>query len=693
MPAIVNTNVMSLNAQRQLNKSQMTQNQAMERLSSGLRINSAKDDAAGLAISTGMESQIRGLNQAVRNANDGISMAQTAEGSMSEMTNILQRMRELSVQAANDTNSSSNRASIQEEVDQLYSELDRIASVTAFNGINLLDGSNKGGTNLQIGANKGETLGFNIDAVTTKDLNLNAVSGLGDLNGGRVQLDSAGVSAAVTINGVNISAATGSAISADDQITAINAQTGATGVTATAYNIVEGVAGSTGVTTGNMTVNGNTIAASGSMTELVDNINRDASGVLASLNNEGGLVLTNDTGQEIVITNSTNTGLSDQAFQGYISLTSSDGEPISIAVGSAGTTSDLKQLGFNIQSGSDKVTGGTVTSAGVSANEKIQINGVDVGAITGTSAADKAFAINAISGESGVTAQASTTKEYTISFEPQTDASGLAVTNGRVGVGGLTGAGQTAGTADLLKINGVGISALTTASSMDEVVSAINAAGLQGVVASATAEGKLLLTSVSGQDIALTVTQGSSGALMSGAGAVGAGDVIGVYDDAAGQAVGSAAANDINRGDLTLTGVDGKDVVVTSGAGTEALKTTALDKLGLSNTGGNSTAVGIGLSVTSVTNAENSILRIDEALEKISGSGGRLGAFQNRLSSTISNLANVSQNISAANSQIKDADFALETSKMSKAQILQQAGTAMLSQANASAQSVLSLLG
>ncbi|MCJ8320023.1 MAG: flagellin [Colwellia sp.] len=693
MPAIVNTNVMSLNAQRQLNKSQMTQNQAMERLSSGLRINSAKDDAAGLAISTGMESQIRGLNQAVRNANDGISMAQTAEGSMSEMTNILQRMRELSVQAANDTNSSSNRASIQEEVDQLYSELDRIASVTAFNGINLLDGSNKGGTNLQIGANKGETLGFNIDAVTTKDLNLNAVSGLGDLNGGRVQLDSAGVSAAVTINGVNISAATGSAISADDQITAINAQTGATGVTATAYNIVEGVAGSTGVTTGNMTVNGNTIAASGSMTELVDNINRDASGVLASLNNEGGLVLTNDTGQEIVITNSTNTGLSDQAFQGYISLTSSDGEPISIAVGSAGTTSDLKQLGFNIQSGSDKVTGGTVTSAGVSANEKIQINGVDVGAITGTSAADKAFAINAISGESGVTAQASTTKEYTISFEPQTDASGLAVTNGRVGVGGLTGAGQTAGTADLLKINGVGISALTTASSMDEVVSAINAAGLQGVVASATAEGKLLLTSVSGQDIALTVTQGSSGALMSGAGAVGAGDVIGVYDDAAGQAVGSAAANDINRGDLTLTGVDGKDVVVTSGAGTEALKTTALDKLGLSNTGGNSTAVGIGLSVTSVTNAENSILRIDEALEKISGSRGRLGAIQNRLSSTISNLANVSQNISAANSQIKDADFALETSKMSKAQILQQAGTAMLSQANASAQSVLSLLG
>ncbi|MFT5755369.1 MAG: flagellin [Alteromonadaceae bacterium] len=688
MPAIVNTNVMSLNAQRQLNKSQMSQNQAMERLSSGLRINSAKDDAAGLAISTGMESQVRGLNQAVRNANDGISMAQTAEGSMSEMTNILQRMRELSVQSANDTNSSSNRASIQEEVDQLYSELDRIASVTAFNGINLLDGSNKAGTNLQIGANKGETLGFKIDAVTTKDLNLNAVSGLGDLNGGRV--DGALTANDIKINDVSI---TGTGAGAKAIATQFNLQTGATGVTASAYNIVEGVSGASGVSAANFTVNGDTIGVSGSMTELVDNINRDAAGVTASLNNEGGLVLTNDTGDDIIVANSANTGLTTQTYGGYVSLTSSSGEAIDIGITSTGTTADIKNVGFNVQSGSDNVTSGVVSSSGVNATEKIQVNGVDIGAITGTSAADKAFAINAVSTESGVTAQATTTKEYTISFEAQTDASGVALTTGAVGVGGLTGAAQTGGTQDLLKINGVGISALTTASSMDEVVSAINNAGLQGVVATATAEGKLQLTSVSGQDIALTVTQGSSGALMSGAGAVGAGDVIGVYDDTAGQAVGSASANDVNRGNLALTGTDGKDVVVTSGAGTEANKTLALAKLGLSDTGGNSTAVGIGLSVANVANAENSILRIDEALDKISGSRGRLGAIQNRLSSTISNLANVSQNISAANSQIKDADFALETSKMSKAQILQQAGTAMLSQANASAQSVLSLLG
>ena len=688
MPAIVNTNVMSLNAQRQLNKSQMTQNQAMERLSSGLRINSAKDDAAGLAISTGMESQIRGLNQAVRNANDGISMAQTAEGSMSEMTNILQRMRELSIQAANDTNSASNRASIQEEVDQLYGELDRIASVTAFNGINLLDGSNAS-TSLQIGANKGETLGFTIDAVTTQDLNLNAVSGLGELNGGRVN-------GALTANDIKINdvSITGTGANAAAITTAINAQTGATGVTASAYNVVEGVAGSTGVTTGSMTVNGDAIAASGSMQELADNINRDAAGVTASLNNEGALVLTNDTGNDIVLTNSTNSGLSNQTFTGYISLSSASGDSISIATTSTGTQADIANIGFNTQNGSDNVTGGSVNSASITSSEKIQINGVDIGAVTGTSAADKAFAINAVSGESGVTAQATTTKEYTITFGGQLDSVGATDTAGTIGVDGLTADTQIGSTttqhADVLKINGVGITALANASSMTEVISAINDAGLQGVVATATAEGKLLLTSVSGQDIALTVTAGSDGASQSGGGTA---VDVGFIDDAGAHVAAGAAAVDVNRGSLTLDGVDGKDVVVTSNAGTEALKTTALEKLGLSDTGGNSTAVGIGLSVTSVTNAENSILRIDEALDKISGSRGRLGAIQNRLTSTISNLANVSQNISAANSQIKDADFALETSKLSKSQILQQAGTAMLSQANASTQSVLSLLG
>ncbi|MGB3210530.1 MAG: flagellin, partial [Desulforhopalus sp.] len=171
MAITINTNVMSLNAQRNLGKSQGSLANSMERLSSGLRINSAKDDAAGLAISDRMTSQIRGLNQAARNANDGISLAQTAEGALQESTNILQRMRELAVQSANDTNSASDRASLNDEVTQLKAELDRIAETTEFNGRKVIDGSLKDAT-FQVGANAGtnQTISFNIKSALAADL-------------------------------------------------------------------------------------------------------------------------------------------------------------------------------------------------------------------------------------------------------------------------------------------------------------------------------------------------------------------------------------------------------------------------------------------------------------------------------------------------------------------------------------------
>jgi len=153
MALTINTNVASLNAQRNLGKSQGALNKSMQRLSSGLRINSAKDDAAGLGISDRMTSQIRGINQAVRNANDGISLSQTAEGAMGEITNILQRMRELTVQSANDSNSSADRESLNDEVKQLQSEIDRIAKTTDFNGKKVLQGSAGDNLTFQVGAN------------------------------------------------------------------------------------------------------------------------------------------------------------------------------------------------------------------------------------------------------------------------------------------------------------------------------------------------------------------------------------------------------------------------------------------------------------------------------------------------------------------------------------------------------------
>jgi flagellin len=176
MALTINTNVASLNAQRNLGQTQGALAKSMQRLSSGLRINSAKDDAAGLAISDRMTAQIRGLNQAVRNANDGISLAQTAEGALQESTNILQRMRELAVQSANDTNDNSDRSSLNAEVTQLISELDRIAGTTEFNGKALLDGTFSSAT-FQVGADAGstQTISMTIAGATATHLTVSSV--------------------------------------------------------------------------------------------------------------------------------------------------------------------------------------------------------------------------------------------------------------------------------------------------------------------------------------------------------------------------------------------------------------------------------------------------------------------------------------------------------------------------------------
>jgi flagellin len=182
MPQVINTNVLSLNAQRNLTTSGTQLAQALQRLSSGLRINSAKDDAAGLAISDRMTTQISGLNQAVRNANDGISLAQTTEGALQEVTNNLQRIRELAVQAANATNSSSDLEALNQEVTQRIAEIERIASQTSFNGRKVLDGS-FGGAVFQVGANVGETISLELtSSVKSDEIGLIATATSGDLN-------------------------------------------------------------------------------------------------------------------------------------------------------------------------------------------------------------------------------------------------------------------------------------------------------------------------------------------------------------------------------------------------------------------------------------------------------------------------------------------------------------------------------
>jgi len=648
----------SLNAQRNLSKTQGLLNKSLGRLSSGLRINSAKDDAAGMAISNRFTAQVRGVDQAVRNANDGISMLQTSEGGMQEVTTILQRMREIAVQGSNDTNSASDRASLQGEMDQLFKEIDRISGATQFNGIGLLDGT--GGTkSLQIGANSGQTISVSLKSTKTGALNLNGYSKLGELNSGRV--GDMNASSGLSINGTAIDAAAAS--TAKEAATAINDATGATGVTAVAYNTYKGAGGASGIVTGlqigTSSTNAATIASSGSMTELVANINRDAPGVTATLNKDGSITLSNDTGEDIFVGGGTagvaNTGLVEGTRAGYIALTDDKNEAISITVttsaediarGGDGTTvftaEDVATWGLNISTGSTSSTGAAVSSNAMAAGDLV-LNGVSVGA-SGAAADDKAAAITLVKSTSGVSASATTQVKFTIDILTATGA----------GASGLT-------------INGAAVDLQTMAStSINDIVTAINSYNVGGVTASVQADGvdagKLVLTS-SGRDIQIG---GAASNMM----------------------VGITALNATTHGTITLTSDTGADIKIAGKAGDA---TTAVGA-GFVEQGGSSEAIGQGLSVESLANANNAINRIDDALDKVAINRSELGAVQNRLDSTISNLQNASENFSAANGRILDADFAKETADMSKQQILMQAGVAMLAQAKQLPQQVLQLL-
>ncbi|WP_191600976.1 flagellin [Marinomonas algicola] len=192
MAVMVNTNASSLNAQRQLSNSGNALDTSFKRLSSGFRINSAADDAAGLQISNRLTSQINGLNQAVRNANDGISLSQTAEGALDETTNMLQRMRTLSIQASNDSNNDQDRLALQQEADQLRLEINRVAEQTSFGGQNLLDGSYS--ARFQVGAEGGQTISFSMSTITTNTGGSIAINA----NGGFTMSGIAGAASAVT---------------------------------------------------------------------------------------------------------------------------------------------------------------------------------------------------------------------------------------------------------------------------------------------------------------------------------------------------------------------------------------------------------------------------------------------------------------------------------------------------------------
>jgi len=316
MALTVNTNVSSLNAQRNLTKSGEGLATSMERLASGMRINSAKDDAAGLQISNRLTSQINGLAVAQRNANDGISMAQTAEGAMQESTNILQRMRELSLQSANGSNSYEDRTALQKEMTALQTELTRISDTTSFGGQQLLDGT-YGTKAFQVGSNANETINVSLSSVAaedigTKQINLQSADGFGQAL--TASGDTAGTnpitnSMSYTIKGANgedetvTMQANSSAKTAATDINGISNKTGVEALAKTQLQFELGTGYVDGEDTVSFDLNGQAISANATLNDIADSINAESAttGVTASFNDDNELILEDVDGDDITI--------------------------------------------------------------------------------------------------------------------------------------------------------------------------------------------------------------------------------------------------------------------------------------------------------------------------------------------------------------------------------------------------------
>jgi flagellin len=493
---VIGTNIASVRAANASSSASMSLQTAMERLSTGKRINSAKDDAAGLAISSRMTSQVRSMAVAMRNANDGISLAQTAEGAMGEVTNMLQRMKELATQAASGTLADSDRSTLQSEMTQLIAEVGNISKTTNFNGVGLLDGKT-GSVKLQTGINAGETISMKMVSVSAEKLGLK--TGVKDPVQGTAVTTAALAKNTLQINGTWIDASVDpddakvASGALADKLTAINAKTSETGVTAT---------GGTEVT----------VTLEADLTE--------------------GTVTINDT---------------DFDLEDYV-VQDANGDDV-----------------------------------------------LDMDALT------KAI----------------------------TDTTAL----------GVTASKTTDGKIKLVKADGD----LTLQASADTVASAVATGGT-------------------------AVTKGFDEAdLDADADTDGNGDgVVGVQFKA-------------DR--VFLKAEEGKTIIV----GGEAA---ALASVGITATA----APGTDLDISTQDAASDALAVIDDALTQISAGRGDLGAVQNRLQSTVNNMTTTTANLSEARSRIEDADFSSETTALAKAQILSQASTAMLAQANQSQQTVLSLL-
>ncbi|KZZ41106.1 hypothetical protein A3759_02645 [Thalassolituus sp. HI0120] len=748
MPQIINTNIASLNAQRNLDRSQSANQTALQRLSSGLRINSAKDDAAGLAISTRFTSQIKGLNVAVRNAGDGIALAQTAEGALGSINENLQRIRELAVQSANATNSDVDRDALQSEVNQLLAEVSRTADETDFNGRKLLDGSFS--ASFQIGANAGQTVDVSISELTADKLGASKQSGVSSYG-----TDFGLSNGDLSINGVSIKP---SVATDDDKSTvdaaassiaiaaAINRSSDETGVTAFANaNEVNGttMTSAAGGTSASIEINnvsfslqatnnGNDVEKAQTRKSTIEAINAksDQTGVVAiDGGNENGVVLRAADGRNITIestggnvttafglaTATTTAGAADGSLTGAIAgvyesgvtlVADGDTKNIEITGGSGTGTGDISRTGFTegtYNKSTATVTteakdvaaasGGSVASPLAIEEGDLVINGVTIGA--SSSVSDKASDTTANSSNAAGSAIA-----IAAAINNASESTGVTAKANETVLVGVTGAAPaaaaTAGTQLGIVINNVDIGSVTSQGDLEKdraaTIGAINGkSGQTGVVAEDNGEG-ITLKAADGRNISVAIGSTTAAALATGTFGLDT-SVAGIGTVATGGAgIATAFATSAETKYATVQLESAKSIDIEGGSkGTAGLEDSGFKRGEYG--GGEDGQFLKDLDISTVEGAQKALTAIDNAIGDVASNRAELGAVQNRLESTVKNLQVTSENLNAANSRIKDADFAAETAELQRTNVLQQAGISVLAQANTSGQRVLSLLG
>jgi flagellin len=603
MALSVGTNTGALMAQAAASSVNKSMESSMERLATGKRINSASDDAAGVAIASRLTSEIRGTNQAIRNAMDGQAMLDTAEGAHIEVENILQRMREISVQAANGTNNADDRTNLQLEMTQLTTEIDRISSTTSWAGQKLIDGT--GSFTLQLGSQTSAA-----DSITASINSISAAT-LGVGAGGST----------TTANSATLAEAGNTVL-----------QIGGTPAAGDVFNFTVG--------SENLAVRVDSVAADVAVTAVAD----------AGLGNTAVSFATSAAGVNTLTVTATGAGGQDKYNLTINGTTLEVAHAASATANTNATTIktaiDASNLGLTVTDNSD----GTLTIA-PQTNYSTSLDG---GVTFNAAGTETAIAKNGIAGLADAIAK---------------EINDLTATK----YIGLTASAAADGTVTVDQA--VIFSNTTIAIAAD--ASAAGSLNSAGTVLTIDAEKVVAADTISFDINGETITTGT---LLTT-------DIF--ADTLAGTQAKIQAVIDANAklSGLGLTAaVSSTNITITA-----AKLTTTLIK-DVSAVAASSTTATAGLSVTTTAGATSAVDAIDTAIKTINNQRATLGSISNRLDSTVSNLTNISSNLSAGRGRIEDADFAAETTNLAKTQILQQASTAMLAQANASKQGVLSLL-